>query len=78
MPRQRNRYPRAACALPEDFPQRLERFKEVSGLSWRELARRLRTSFPSRSGAGGRGSSPTRGISGPYMTWPMSSASWAS
>ena len=38
MPRQRNHYPRAARALPEDFPQRLERFKEVSGLSWRELA----------------------------------------
>jgi len=28
--------------FPEDFPQRLERFKEASGLSWRELARRLR------------------------------------
>ena len=44
MPRQRNHYPRAARALPEDFPLRLERFKEVSGLSWRELARRLRIS----------------------------------
>ena len=44
MPRQRNHYPRTARALPEDFPDRLERFKEVSGLSWRELARRLRTS----------------------------------
>ena len=28
--------------FPEDFPQRLDRFKEASGLSWRELARRLR------------------------------------
>ena len=28
--------------FPEDFPQRLERFKEASGMSWRELARRLR------------------------------------
>jgi len=44
MPRQRNHYPRPARALPEDFPERLVRFKEVSGLSWRELARRLRTS----------------------------------
>ena len=44
MPRQRNHYPRAAHVIPEDFPDRLERFKEVSGLSWRELARLLRTS----------------------------------
>ena len=28
--------------FPEDFPQRLERFKEASGLSWRGLARELR------------------------------------
>ncbi len=27
--------------LPEDFPQRLERLKEASGLSWRGLARAL-------------------------------------
>ena len=29
--------------FPDDFPQRLERFKEESGLSWAEIARRLRT-----------------------------------
>ena len=29
--------------FPNDFPQRLERFKEESGLSWAEIARRLRT-----------------------------------
>ena len=44
MPRQRNHYPRPACTPPEDFAQRLERFKEVSCLPWRELARRLRIS----------------------------------
>lgn len=44
MPRQRNRYPRPAPDLPEDFPKRLKGFKEVSGLSWRELARLLRIS----------------------------------
>ena len=44
MPRQKNRYPRPAPALPDDFPRRLKRFKEVSALSWRELARRLRIS----------------------------------
>ena len=28
--------------FPEDFPKRLERFKEASVLSWRGLARELR------------------------------------
>lgn len=28
-------------ALPPDFPERLERFKEASGLTWRALARLL-------------------------------------
>lgn len=44
MPRQRTRYLRANHALTEDFPERLERFKELSGLSWSELARLLRIS----------------------------------
>ncbi len=29
--------------VPEDFPERLERFKEDSGLSWAELNRRVGT-----------------------------------
>lgn len=28
--------------FPEDFPERLQRFKDAAGLSWRGLARRLR------------------------------------
>ena len=28
-------------AFPEDFPERLERFKEASGLSWGSIARFL-------------------------------------
>ena len=28
--------------FPPDFPERLKRFREVSGLSWQGLARRLR------------------------------------
>ena len=28
--------------FPQDFPQRLEAFVEAAGLSWRELARRLK------------------------------------
>ncbi len=41
MPRQRINYRRRTYDFPEDFPQRLERFKEASGLSWAEIARRL-------------------------------------
>lgn len=29
------------CVFPIDFPERLERFKEASGLSWRAIARML-------------------------------------
>ena len=29
------------CVLPADFPERLVRFKEASGLTWRSLARIL-------------------------------------
>ena len=32
-----------AYVVPDDFPARLERFKEASGLSWAELNRRART-----------------------------------
>ena len=28
--------------FPQDFPERLERFRQAAGLSWRELARRLK------------------------------------
>lgn len=43
MPRQRKRYSREVHVFPEDFPQRLERLKEESGLNWTELAARLGT-----------------------------------
>ena len=43
MPRQRTNYRRTFHVFPKDFPQRLERFKEASGLTWREIARRLGT-----------------------------------
>ena len=29
------------CVLPADFPERLVRFKEASGMTWRSLARLL-------------------------------------
>ena len=41
MPRQRTQHSRITYALPDDFPQRLERFQEESGLSWSEIARRI-------------------------------------
>ena len=44
MPRQRTHDSRRTYVFPDDFPRRLERFKEESGLSWAELARRLGTS----------------------------------
>ena len=43
MPRQRIHHSRRTYDFPDDFPQRLERFKEESGLSWGEIARRLGT-----------------------------------
>ena len=47
MPRQRISYKRSTYELPEDFPQRLKRFQEESGLSWSAIGRRLGSSpFP--------------------------------
>ena len=40
MPRQRTHHSRRTYVFPDDFPQRLVRFKEESGLSWAEIARR--------------------------------------
>ena len=44
MPTQRIHHGGITYVFPDDFPQRLVRFKEESGLSWAELARRLGTS----------------------------------
>ena len=41
MGRQRWVYRLEPPPFPEDFPKRLERFKEASGFSWRGLAREL-------------------------------------
>ena len=43
MPRQRIRHSRDIHELPDDFPERLKRFQEESGLSWSEMARRIGT-----------------------------------
>ena len=43
MPRQRVLHQRETHYISDDFPQRLKRFQEESGLSWAEIARRLGT-----------------------------------
>ena len=43
MARQRKLHGWHSPVFPHDFPQRLERFKAASGLSWGELAVRLGT-----------------------------------
>ena len=46
MPRQRTQYRRRTYEFPDDFPERLKRFQEESGLSWSEIARRIGTYRP--------------------------------
>ena len=41
MPRQRIHHTRVTYDFPDDFPERLVRFQEESGLPWVEIARRL-------------------------------------
>ena len=41
MPRQRTHHSRTVYVLPDDFPERLKRLKQESGLPWAELHRRL-------------------------------------
>ena len=43
MPRRRIHHGRTVYVLPDDFPQRLRRLKEESGLLWAEIARRIGT-----------------------------------
>ena len=43
MPRQRRNYSERTYHFHEDFPERLRRFQERSGLSWSEIARCLGT-----------------------------------
>ena len=41
MPRQRTHHSRRDYVVPDDLPDRLERFQRESGLTWAEIARRL-------------------------------------
>ena len=41
MPRQRIHHSRITYDFPDDFPERLKRFKEESDLPWTEINRRL-------------------------------------
>ncbi|MCY4617268.1 MAG: helix-turn-helix transcriptional regulator [Chloroflexi bacterium] len=40
--RQQSVYVLEPSQFPVDFPQRLDEFRQAAGLSWRELARKLR------------------------------------
>ena len=44
MPRQRIDHSGIVYVVPDDFPERLKRLKEESGLTWAEIARRIGTS----------------------------------
>ena len=44
MPRQRTHHGRTVYVLPDDFPGRIKRLQQESGLSWAEIARRIGTS----------------------------------
>ncbi len=45
--RQQHVYRLESPQFPEDFPERLDEFRRAAGLSWRELARRLRVNVRS-------------------------------
>ncbi len=57
MGRQRRVHRPVQFDFPEDFPQRLERFKAAGGMTWRSLARRLGVS-PHRLRQWRRGAAP--------------------
>ena len=41
MPRQRIDHSGIVYVMPDDFPERLKRLKEESGITWAEFARRI-------------------------------------
>ena len=43
MPRQRTHHKRTVYVFPKNFPLSLKAFKDASGLTWKEIARRLGT-----------------------------------
>ena len=45
--RQQHVYRLEPAQFPEDFPERLDEFRRAAGLSWRELARRLKVNVRS-------------------------------
>ena len=45
--RQQHVYRLGSPPFPQDFPERLDEFRRTAGLSWRELARRLKVNVRS-------------------------------
>ena len=70
MPRQRTDHSRRTYVFPDDLPERLMRFKEESGLSWGELARRLGTFGPQPETLEGRGAAHSAASDGPPGVGP--------
>ena len=76
MPRQRTHHSRRTYVFPDDFPQRLVRFKEESDLPWAEIARRLGTYPHTVKRWWKEGCGPTSGTRWRCWNWPTSWA-WA-
>ncbi len=68
MPRQRTDHSRIVYVLPDDFPQRLMRFREVSRMPWAGIARRSAPAPRPSGGGTSTASGPTPTISWPYRT----------
>ena len=77
MPRQRTYYSRRTHVFPGDFPQRLERFKVESGLSWGGDSPAISEPTPLPYDVGGtRACGPTWLIRRRCLIWPTTWA-WA-
>ena len=70
MPRQRTHYSRRTYTIPDNFPERLRRFQEESGLSWSEIARRLGTYRHTVGRWWKAGVRPNQHHTKRFWTWP--------
>ena len=75
MPRQRIQHSRRTDDFPDDFPQRLVRFQEESGLPWAEPNRRLDTGPETVRRWRDKGVGPARGTCWRCWSWLRTRAS---
>ena len=76
MPRQRTDHSRIVYVFPDDFPQRLVRFREVSRMPWAELNRRLDTDPETVRRWRDKGVGPARGTCWRCWSW-LRTRAWA-